>query len=503
MGILLFTLCRITITYLRKIIPNRIIPLDNIHVAHRVLAWSIMAMTLVHIIGHYWSIYNVRRLIATTHRDNHRGHNGYNSHNNSNDDTLMQILLHPASLTGHAMLIIILLMAFTSFAYVRKRNYEMFSYTHQLYMAFIPLLLLHGAFCFLKSDQKPECSTMGGTFWHYGLPGLVWYIGERIYIAVYHSRSTTILGVYEHPSQVIEIHVARPPNFHYGTGQWAYLSVAEASPWQKHPFTITSAPEEKDHICFHIRVVGDWTQRLAAQLNCSLDITSPFSALLRSQATSTNNSSAVSNNGISNTALMPPIQIDGPYGAVCDHVLDYKVAVLVAGGIGVTPFVSTLKSIWLQWTNASHEMKLKKVYFIWICRDFKAFEWFYDLLATLEDGRISSLLSMRIYVTGQLDLEQIWNVAMRAGHNEDALTGWHMPTFYGRPNFNVLFHDLTESHPQTDIGLFCCGPHSLTATLRRHCQRYTLAKGSGTRFYFHKGKRNENELILDTHTFVR
>jgi hypothetical protein len=41
----------------------------------------------------------------------------------------------------------------------------------------------------------------------------------------------------------------------------------------------------------------------------------------------------------------------------------------VGAGIGVTPFSSVLKSVWYRVINPSTVMKLRKVYFFWVCRD--------------------------------------------------------------------------------------------------------------------------------------
>ncbi len=43
---------------------------------------------------------------------------------------------------------------------------------------------------------------------------------------------------------------------------------------------------------------------------------------------------------------LPEIRVDGPFGASSEDVFKYRVAVCVAGGIGVTPFASALKHIW-------------------------------------------------------------------------------------------------------------------------------------------------------------
>ena len=61
--------------------------------------------------------------------------------------------------------------------------------------------------------------------------------------------------------------------------------------------------------------------------------------------------------------------------------------------------------------DPAHEMKLTKVYLYWICPDTMAFEWFADLLRSLEDqmteaGR-SDLLDYNIYLTRGWNPKQV------------------------------------------------------------------------------------------------
>ena len=79
----------------------------------------------------------------------------------------------------------------------------------------------------------------------------------------------------------------------------------------------------------------------------------------------------------------PKIAIDGPYGAASQDVFDYGTSVCIGAGIGVTPFASLLKSIYYRKRDGI-PMNLAKVYFIWICPDMSAFEWFTDLLRHVE-----------------------------------------------------------------------------------------------------------------------
>jgi NADPH oxidase len=85
------------------------------------------------------------------------------------------------------------------------------------------------------------------------------------------------------------------------------------------------------------------------------------------------------------TKLLPRIYVDGPFGSASEDVFKFETAVLVGAGIGVTPFASILKSIWYRMsTGKGHNIRLRKVYFFWICRDFGSLEWFKSLLMAIE-----------------------------------------------------------------------------------------------------------------------
>jgi len=78
------------------------------------------------------------------------------------------------------------------------------------------------------------------------------------------------------------------------------------------------------------------------------------------------------------------ISVDGPFGTASEDVFTHEVGLLVGAGIGVTPFASILKSVFYKLTDENTTLRLKKVYFYWICPEPTAFEWFADLLLSLE-----------------------------------------------------------------------------------------------------------------------
>ena len=171
------------------------------------------------------------------------------------------------------------------------------------------------------------------------------YMVERIVREIRGRLETYISKVVQHPSKVVEIQIKKP-SMKYKPGQYLFLYCAEISPFEWHPFTISSAPEE-DFVSVHVRVVGDFTTALSKRLGCKFekDDDSPIPPSL------------------------PRVMIDGPFGSASEDVFKYEVTVLVGAGIGVTPFSSILKSVWYRLINPNTMMKMRKCYFFWICRD--------------------------------------------------------------------------------------------------------------------------------------
>lgn len=62
-----------------------------------------------------------------------------------------------------------------------------------------------------------------------------------------------------HPSKVLELQMHKH-GFSMEVGQYIFVNCPSISSLERHPFTLTSAPEEDFSI--HIRAVGDWTENL-------------------------------------------------------------------------------------------------------------------------------------------------------------------------------------------------------------------------------------------------
>lgn len=63
-----------------------------------------------------------------------------------------------------------------------------------------------------------------------------------------------------HPARVLELQMQKK-GFRMEVGQYIFVNCPAISRLEWHPFTLTSAPEE-DFFSIHIRMAGDWTERL-------------------------------------------------------------------------------------------------------------------------------------------------------------------------------------------------------------------------------------------------
>ncbi|KAI9651912.1 MAG: hypothetical protein M1831_007492 [Alyxoria varia] len=292
------------------------------------------------------------------------------------------------------------------------------------------------------------------------------------------------------PSDAVEIQFSKP-SFKYKAGQWLFLNCPAVSKAQWHPFTITSCPFD-GHLSVHVRQVGDWTKDLADALGAGASQAKMYDEL---------DPMGIYEINPDHVGGLPDIRVDGPYGAPAEDVFNNEVAVLVGTGIGVTPWASILKNIW-QIRKLEAPRRLRRIEFIWICRDTKSFEWFHALLEALENQSMaddSDFLRIHTYLTQRLDINAATNIVLNSvGTEKDPLTQLRNRTNFGRPDFKKLFTAmrdglLNESYlsglsnkergPKTTVGVYFCGPNAAAREINKAC---TTATDKQVRFRFWK-----------------
>jgi NADPH oxidase 5 len=189
--------------------------------------------------------------------------------------------------------------------------------------------------------------------------------------------------------------------------------------------------------------------------------------------------------------------LDGPYGTPSHDIYDSEHAVLVAAGIGITPFASILQSMMYKYRqshiscpNCNNTFKnncsfgkiaLKKVDFIWITRDQRSLEWFITMLAQIEIEQRKhneNFLETHLYVTSakrQSDLKSIslhFTLDAIFSHEDSALIdGLRQRTHVGRPNWDIIMQNMLRKK-KGKIDFFYCGPPALASVLQQKCNEY-------------------------------
>ncbi|UZP33084.1 hypothetical protein NXS19_000900 [Fusarium pseudograminearum] len=322
--LILLPVCRTVMRWVRPKI--RFLPLDENLWMHRQLAYSMLLFTCLHTGAHYVNFYNVE---ITQIRP----------------VTALQIhYAQPGGITGHIMLLCMLLMFTSAHARIRQQSFETFWYTHHLFIPFFLGLYTHTVGCFVRDTAEAFSPFAGDEFWEHCIGYLGWrwelwtggaYLLERLWREVRARRSTKITRVVRHPYDVVEIQFNKP-SFKYKAGQWLFLQVPSLSKYQWHPFTITSCPFDP-YVSVHVRQVGDFTRELGDALGAGAAQAKLYDDV---------DPMGMYEVALQNGDQMPALRIDGPYGAPAEDVFENEIAVLIGTGIGVTPWAAILKNIW-------------------------------------------------------------------------------------------------------------------------------------------------------------
>ncbi|XP_041013294.1 ferric reduction oxidase 7, chloroplastic-like isoform X1 [Juglans microcarpa x Juglans regia] len=215
-----------------------------------------------------------------------------------------------ANLAGVICYVFGLLIWVTTLPPVRKRYFELFFYTHQLYVLFVIFLALH----------------IGDTNFSKVFGGIFLFMLDR-FLRFCQSRTTVnIVSMKSLPCGTVKLVLSKPGNLRYNALSFIFLRVREISWLQWHPFSVSSSPlDGKHHLSVLIKAFGDWTSILSRKVsNITEDSQIELPLLPRGQIMAS---------------------VEGPYGHESPYHLMYEKLVLVAGGSGISPFLAILSDI--------------------------------------------------------------------------------------------------------------------------------------------------------------
>ena len=286
------------------------------------------------------------------------------------------------------------------------------------------------------------------------------------------------------PSNVTKLVLEK--EFDFSPGDYVFINIPSISRFEWHPFTISSAPEVEETFGLHIRCAGGWTnalyQYVKKENNKGKDALEKVSKITR-MISSSNKIDAIDIKVQDMYSSVPlphepfMVYVDGPHGAPSISLFMAEHAVLVATGIGVTPFASILQSLLVRYTRGDSLGAVKRVDFIWVNRDYRSLQWFLLLLRNIEESSLQNILDIQLFITAapRSDKTETLSLALAlellyAKSSHDLITGLRTRCIAGRPEWSSLLTAIKEKsqHPVT---LFFCGAPSVADILQPICDK--------------------------------
>ncbi|XP_037494461.1 ferric reduction oxidase 4 isoform X2 [Jatropha curcas] len=207
-----------------------------------------------------------------------------------------------SNVAGEIAMVLALAMWVTSSYRIRRKMFEVFFYSHHLYIVYILFYVLH----------------VGAAYFCMILPGIFLFVIDRYLRFLQSTKRARLMSARLLPCGSIELNFSKSTGLYYNPTSIIFLNVPCISKLQWHPFTVTSnCNMEPDKLSVVIKRQGSWSQKLYQQLSSSNDI------------------------GLE-------LSVEGPYGPASSHFLRHELLVMVCGGSGITPFISIIRQIIFQ-----------------------------------------------------------------------------------------------------------------------------------------------------------
>ncbi|CAN6471109.1 unnamed protein product [Victoria cruziana] len=471
MALILLPVCRNSITWLRSTILNSIIPFDDNINFHKVLAAAIAIGATVHTVSHVAC--DFPRLINCPPQ-RFRRYLGPSFH--YKQPTYPELLSSIPGVTG-ILMVLFMAFSFTLATHSFRRNviklswpfhhlagFNAFWYAHHLLVVVYILLIIHSTFLFLTKEWYKK------TTWMYLAIPVIFYGTERLIRAFRESQfHVSIIKAAIYPGNVLSLQMSKPPGFKYKSGMYIFIKCPDVSPFEWHPFSITSAPGD-DYLSVHIRTSGDWTEALKTLFSKVCEAPSTPKGLTRLETT------IIAEGELIRSRAVPRLFIDGPYGAAAQNYMKYDILLLIGLGIGATPFISILKDLlndiktreYIHGTQAGHEMVditrerekgTGRAYFYWVTREQGSFEWFRGVMNDVAEIDHDNVIEMHNYLTSVFEEGDARSTLIRrvqslqhAKNGVDIVSGSKIRTHFARPNWRKVFVEIAARHETSKIG---------------------------------------------------
>ncbi|WEJ94979.1 hypothetical protein PSN45_002483 [Yamadazyma tenuis] len=317
---------------------------------------------------------------------------------------------------------------------LRRMSYEIFLFWH------IVLAVLFVAGSWLHVD------TLGYVNWYYATTA-IWCIDRVVRVIRLVLFGFPISTIELVAGDTLKVTTPKPSYWQSVPGGHAFIHFIRPSCfWQSHPFTFTEAVETNNKIVLYCKVKGGVTHGLYKYI--------------ASQPGQT---------------VKMRVGIEGPYGEstparYCDT------AVFVAGGNGIPGIYSEAYDL------ARRDSK-QKVKLVWIVRDYKSLDWFYEELQFLKGKNIETIvyLTRPTNQTAESDKEKKKTDDSDGSSFKVAEDLCHVEFRHGRPDVeDFVKHEIEESNGS--IAFVTCGHPEMVDHLR-YVVSHNLSEEKRIEFY--------------------
>ncbi|KAK9207329.1 hypothetical protein WN943_017614 [Citrus x changshan-huyou] len=223
-----------------------------------------------------------------------------------------------SNVAGELALLSGLAMWATTFPPIRRKFFELFFYTHYLYILFVVFFVFH----------------VGISYSLIMLPSFYLFVVDRYLRFLQSRRAVRLVSARMLPGETVELNFSKAPGLSYNPTSIMFINVPSISKLQWHPFTVTSSSNlEPEKLSVVIKGEGSWSKKLYQVLSSPSSID------------------------------RLDVSVEGPYGPVSTHFLRHDTVVMVSGGSGITPFISVIREL----MYASTVTKCKTPQVILIC----------------------------------------------------------------------------------------------------------------------------------------
>lgn len=206
---------------------------------------------------------------------------------------------------GEITLITGLVIWITSLPQIRRRKFEIFYYTHHLYILFFVFFLFHA----------------GDRHFYMVFPGLFLFGIDKILRIIQSRTETCVVSARILPCKSVELTLPKDQRLKYKPTSVVYVKIPRISRFQWHAFSLISSSSVDDKtMTIVVKCDKSWTRSLYDMISTERE-------------------------GESDQLKCISIAVEGPYGPTSMDFLRYDQLLLIAGGIGITPLLSILQEI--------------------------------------------------------------------------------------------------------------------------------------------------------------